>query len=219
MRDRRAPANVHQVNGRVGSQFPEGGNSGAKRNAFTISDLTILSSCRSARAKSRPVWRNSESGPATSHVAAARHAACAFRPFFASFGMAAPLPLPHACPPHGATPKCHSHSIPWLDAQIRECLGPGSCMKRIAASHPLLFGDCLQPSITGGTFMKSKENRKRRQKETLVVAPADTFTWAVAFSRRLIPGALFRTREAAAGYARALAKAAGLSDRKVRILA
>ena len=67
--------------------------------------------------------------------------------------------------------------------------------------------------------MKSKENRKRRQKETLVVAPADTFTCAVAFSRRLIPGALFRTREAAAGYARALANAAGLSDKKVRILA
>ncbi|MCI3950539.1 MAG: hypothetical protein K0R53_24 [Burkholderiales bacterium] len=59
--------------------------------------------------------------------------------------------------------------------------------------------------------MKSKKSFwQRRAKSMLVVAPVSATTWAVAHSRRLIPGAIFRTREAAVGYAAALAYAAGL---------
>lgn len=66
--------------------------------------------------------------------------------------------------------------------------------------------------------MNSKRLWRRRRKSMLVVAPASTSTWAVACSRRLIPGALFRTRAAAIRYASALASAAGLSRTHVKVL-
>ncbi len=53
----------------------------------------------------------------------------------------------------------------------------------------------------------------------LVVAPASASTWAVAFSRHLIPGALFKTKTAALDYALLLANAAGLTRRQVKVLA
>jgi hypothetical protein len=40
----------------------------------------------------------------------------------------------------------------------------------------------------------------------------------VAFSRRLIPGALFRSRDAALNYATMLARSAGLRSPEVRVL-
>ena len=52
----------------------------------------------------------------------------------------------------------------------------------------------------------------------LVVAPASARTWAVALSRRLIPGAVFRSREAAIRYAAILASAAGLRPTQVKVL-
>lgn len=66
--------------------------------------------------------------------------------------------------------------------------------------------------------MKQKRFWRRRAKNVLVVAPASKSTWAVALSRRLIPGALFSTREAAVRYATALATAAGLRPTHVRVL-
>jgi hypothetical protein len=50
----------------------------------------------------------------------------------------------------------------------------------------------------------------RRSKCTFVVAPASAYTWAVAFARRLIPGAVFASRDAAVAYASTLAKASGV---------
>jgi hypothetical protein len=51
---------------------------------------------------------------------------------------------------------------------------------------------------------------KRRNKSAFVVAKASAATWVVAFSRHVIPGALFKTKEAALTYANTLAKTAGL---------
>ncbi|HET6492214.1 MAG TPA: hypothetical protein VFG44_04495 [Burkholderiales bacterium] len=66
--------------------------------------------------------------------------------------------------------------------------------------------------------MNSRKLWQRRRKSMLIVAPASASTWAVACSRRLIPGALFRTRAAAIDYASALANAAGLSRTHVKVL-
>jgi len=66
--------------------------------------------------------------------------------------------------------------------------------------------------------MKSKKTWRRRAKSMLVVAPASATTWVVARSRQLIPGALFRTREAAVRYAIMLAQAAGPAPTQVRVL-
>ena len=60
---------------------------------------------------------------------------------------------------------------------------------------------------------------RRRRNSILIVARASTSTWVVALSRRLIPGALFRTRAAAVGYAATLAEAAGISRKGVKVLA
>jgi signal transduction protein with GAF and PtsI domain len=60
---------------------------------------------------------------------------------------------------------------------------------------------------------------KRRKKTALVVARASGATWVVAFSRRVIPGALFKTKEAALSYAAMLARAAGLRAPDVTVLA
>lgn len=66
--------------------------------------------------------------------------------------------------------------------------------------------------------MKVETFWQRRRKKMIVVAPASESTWAVAFSRRLIPGALFTTRAAAIIYAGLLASAAGLDYTNIRIL-
>jgi hypothetical protein len=66
--------------------------------------------------------------------------------------------------------------------------------------------------------MNSKSFWQRRRKSMLVVAPANATTWVVAFSRRLIPGALFTSRAAAIRYAYMLAGFAGLDGNYVRVL-
>ena len=58
--------------------------------------------------------------------------------------------------------------------------------------------------------MESKTSYKRRKKSAFVVAKASAATWVVAFSRQVIPGALFKTKDAALTYANMLAKSAGL---------
>ena len=67
--------------------------------------------------------------------------------------------------------------------------------------------------------MNTKGYSERRRNTNLVVAPASASTWAVACSRHLIPGALFKTKTAALSYARLLASAAGLGPRNVKVLA
>lgn len=59
---------------------------------------------------------------------------------------------------------------------------------------------------------------KRRRKSAFVVAKASACTWVVAFSRRVIPGALFKSRDAALSYASMLARAAGLRPSNVMVL-
>ncbi|MGQ0749235.1 MAG: hypothetical protein ACT4PS_01735 [Betaproteobacteria bacterium] len=66
--------------------------------------------------------------------------------------------------------------------------------------------------------MKAKRFWRRRTHNMLVVAPASAKTWVVACSRRLIPGALFKTREAAIHYASMLARAAGLERNRIKVL-
>ena len=61
--------------------------------------------------------------------------------------------------------------------------------------------------------------KQRRRKSAIVVAQASAATWVVAFSRRVIPGALFQTKDAALSYASMLAKAAGLRSPDVTVLA
>lgn len=59
--------------------------------------------------------------------------------------------------------------------------------------------------------MKRHKQWKRRPTEVFLIVRASAHTWAVAFSRRLIPGAIFTTKVAAMKYAAALANAAGLN--------
>ena len=66
--------------------------------------------------------------------------------------------------------------------------------------------------------MKLKSAWQPRIRRMFVVAPASPYTWAVAFSRQLIPGAVFSTRDAAVVYARVLARAAGLHVSSIKIL-
>ena len=66
--------------------------------------------------------------------------------------------------------------------------------------------------------MDSKTNFKRRKKSAFVVAKASAATWVVAFSRQVIPGALFKTKDAALTYANMLAKSAGLRARNVTVV-
>ena len=58
--------------------------------------------------------------------------------------------------------------------------------------------------------MNRSKSLKPRQNNAFVVARASARTWAVAFSRKLIPGAVFKTKAAALSYASMLASAAGL---------
>jgi hypothetical protein len=60
--------------------------------------------------------------------------------------------------------------------------------------------------------------QKRERRSAFVVAKASARTWVVAFSRRLIPGALFGSRDAALNYANMLARSAGLRSPNVRVL-
>lgn len=59
---------------------------------------------------------------------------------------------------------------------------------------------------------------ERRSNSAIVVARASAATWVVAFSRHVIPGALFRTKEAALSYAATIARAAGLRKPDVTVL-
>ena len=61
-------------------------------------------------------------------------------------------------------------------------------------------------------------NFKRRNQSALVVAKASACTWVVAFSRRMIPGALFKTKAAALNYANMLARSSGLRAPHVTVL-
>jgi hypothetical protein len=58
--------------------------------------------------------------------------------------------------------------------------------------------------------MNRTKQFEQRQNHAFVVARASARTWAVAFSRKLIPGAVFKTKDAALSYASMLARAAGL---------
>lgn len=66
--------------------------------------------------------------------------------------------------------------------------------------------------------MNRKTGWQPRIRKMLVVVPINSYTWAVAFSRRLIPGAVFSTRAAAVLYAAILATAAGIDASHVRVL-
>jgi hypothetical protein len=66
---------------------------------------------------------------------------------------------------------------------------------------------------------RKSTGQKRRNKSAFVVAPASAATWVVAFSRRVIPGAIFKSKDAALAYAATLARAAGLRSPDVTILA
>lgn len=74
-----------------------------------------------------------------------------------------------------------------------------------------------------GPYMKRRpgttaHTSERRSKSDIVVARASAATWVVAFSRHVIPGALFRTKEAALVYAATIAAAAGLRTPAVTVL-
>ena len=66
---------------------------------------------------------------------------------------------------------------------------------------------------------KSESGAKTARKAALVVARASGATWVVAYARQVIPGALFRSKEAALTYAATLASAAGLGSPEVTVLA
>ena len=66
---------------------------------------------------------------------------------------------------------------------------------------------------------KTTTGQKRRNNSAIVVARASAATWVVAFSRRVIPGGVFKTKDAALSYAAMLAKAAGLGASNVSVLA
>ena len=70
----------------------------------------------------------------------------------------------------------------------------------------------------GRFFMNRKTTTERRRKAAFVVAKASACTWVVAFSRRIIPGALFKSKDAALSYASMLAKSAGLRSPQVMVL-
>jgi hypothetical protein len=60
---------------------------------------------------------------------------------------------------------------------------------------------------------------RRSNKSAFVVARASAATWVVAFSRKVIPGGVFKTKDAALAYAAMLSRAAGLRSPDVTILA
>jgi hypothetical protein len=66
--------------------------------------------------------------------------------------------------------------------------------------------------------MSKKAMVGRRTAKSFVVAPAGAYTWVVAFSRKLIPGACFTTRSAAVGYASLLANVSGLGQSDIQVV-
>lgn len=60
--------------------------------------------------------------------------------------------------------------------------------------------------------MKRKQVWKSKSTEVFLIVRASARTWAVAFSQRLIPGAIFSSKLAALSYAAALASASGLES-------
>ena len=66
--------------------------------------------------------------------------------------------------------------------------------------------------------MNNKALSERRRTKDFVVARASASTWVVAFARQLIPGALFKTRIAAIGYASMLASASGINRTRIKVL-
>jgi hypothetical protein len=66
--------------------------------------------------------------------------------------------------------------------------------------------------------MNRKTTHKRREESVFVVAKASAATWVVAFSRRMIPGALFKSKDAALNYAKMLAQTAGIRSPRVTVL-
>ena len=66
--------------------------------------------------------------------------------------------------------------------------------------------------------MENISGWKPRIARMFVVAPASPYTWAVAFSRQLIPGAVFTSKAAAVAYASGLANSIGLGQTSVKIL-
>jgi hypothetical protein len=66
---------------------------------------------------------------------------------------------------------------------------------------------------------RTTTSHKHRSKSAFVVARASAATWVVAFSRQVIPGGVFKTKDAALNYASTLAKAAGLRSPNVTVLA
>jgi hypothetical protein len=65
---------------------------------------------------------------------------------------------------------------------------------------------------------KTTGQKQRRTKSAFVVARASAATWVVAFSRKVIPGGVFKTKDAALEYASTLARAAGLRSSQVTVL-
>jgi hypothetical protein len=65
---------------------------------------------------------------------------------------------------------------------------------------------------------RKKTSFKRRDESAFVVAKASAATWAVAFSRRLIPGAVFKTKDAALNYVTMLARSAGLRSPHITVV-
>ena len=66
--------------------------------------------------------------------------------------------------------------------------------------------------------MSNLSSWKPRTARMFVVAPVNSYTWAVAFSRRMIPGAVFSSKAAAIVYALLLASTAGLDSTSIRVL-
>ena len=65
---------------------------------------------------------------------------------------------------------------------------------------------------------KTTAKKERRSNSAFVVARASAATWVVAFSRKVIPGGVFKTKDAAVQYAAMLARAAGLRSPDVTVL-
>jgi hypothetical protein len=66
--------------------------------------------------------------------------------------------------------------------------------------------------------METISGWKPRMARMFVVAPASPYTWAVAFSRQIIPGAVFTTKAAAVAYAAWLARSVGLGRSSIKVL-
>jgi hypothetical protein len=98
-------------------------------------------------------------------------------------------------------------------------------MTELETPFPETMVGLLHPPTPRRVYMDKKSfwQRKnsfwqRRRRSIFVVAPANATTWVVAFSRRLIPGALFTSRAAAVRYAYLLAGTIGLGSDNIRVL-